>query len=37
MVRKEQGKIAAPPKTEHEWFKTRARMRGLDFAKFSNE
>jgi hypothetical protein len=37
MVRKEKGKITAPPKTEHEWFKARARMRGLDFAKFSNE
>jgi electron transport complex protein RnfB len=37
MVRKEEGKITAPPKTEHEWFKERARMRGLDFAKFSNE
>jgi hypothetical protein len=37
MVRKKEDKITAPPKTEHEWFKARARMRGLDFAKFSNE
>jgi Na+-translocating ferredoxin:NAD+ oxidoreductase RNF subunit RnfB len=37
MVRKEEGKITAPPKTEHEWFKERACMRGLDFAKFSTK
>jgi electron transport complex protein RnfB len=37
MVRKDKEKITAPPKTEHEWFKERARIRGLNFDKLGSD
>ncbi len=34
LVRREQDKISAPPDTEYDWYKERARIRGLDYAKY---
>jgi NAD-dependent dihydropyrimidine dehydrogenase PreA subunit len=37
LVRKEQDRITLPPKNEHEWFRERARIRGLNFDRIGGE
>lgn len=34
LVRREPGRIETPPDTEYDWYKERARLRGLDYAKY---
>lgn len=37
LVRKEQDRITLPPRNEHEWFRERARIRGLNFDRIDGE
>ena len=37
MVHREQDKIISPPDNEYDWYKERARIRGLDYAKYISE
>lgn len=37
LVRRAQSRIELPPDTEYEWYKERARIRGLDFRKYISD